>query len=59
MSWWDGGSWHDKMCFTQGFEGHIERDYLNIDQSYHLKYLDELCLPYYEKLYTYRLPLNS
>ncbi len=58
-SWWDGGSWHDKICFTQGFEEHIERNYLKIDESDRLKSLYELCLPYYEKLYAYRLKLSS
>ncbi len=57
-SWWDGGSWHDKMSFTQGFEEYIERDYLNIDESDRLQSLYELCLPYYEKLYDYRLRLS-
>ena len=55
ISWWDGGSWHDKIILTKGFEEKINRNYLKIDESDRLKNLYELCWPYYEKLYAYRL----
>ncbi len=61
-SWWEGGSWRDQMSLTRGFAeqtNHRPYQYLKIDESDHLKSLYELCLPYYEKLYANRLPVNS
>jgi hypothetical protein len=46
------------MYFTRGFEENIERNYLKINESDRLKFLYELCLPYYENLYAYRLKLS-
>lgn len=58
-SWWDGGSWHDRMTLTTGFSEQVDRNYLTINESDRLKHLYDLCLPYYEKLYEHRLAIAS
>lgn len=58
-SWWDGGSWRDRASLTTGFSEQINPNYLSVNDSDRLKHLYELCLPYYEKLYVYRLRSSS
>ena len=59
MSWWDGGSWHDSMSVTRTFCEQVNSHYLTIDESDRLKSYYELCLPYYEKLHSYRLRVDA
>ncbi|NET60603.1 MAG: sulfotransferase family protein [Symploca sp. SIO2E6] len=59
MSWWDGGSWHDRVSVTKEFSEQLNPHYLDVNDSERLKYLYDLCLPYYEKLYAYRLRSSS
>ncbi len=55
ISWWNQGDWFDTVSLSSGFQEQINTRYLNVNESDYLKYLYDLCLPYYEKLYAHRL----
>ncbi|MDM8541177.1 hypothetical protein QUF90_08820 [Desulfococcaceae bacterium HSG9] len=56
VSWWDGGSdWHDYLSTTKGFQKQTKSFYSNVNENDVLKRLYDICLPYYEKLYTHRV----
>ena len=56
---WGNESWLDTLSVSQGFYKTINNNYLNVNDSDRLKSLYDLCLPYYQKLYAYRLQDTS
>ena len=52
---WTEGHWLDTLSVSRGFEKTSNSSYLDINDSDRLKSLYDLCLPYYQKLYAYRL----
>lgn len=59
VSWYDEGSWHSNLITTTGFQEQNNPDYLTIDENDDLKRLYDLCLPYYEKLHSYKLSADE
>lgn len=59
IGWWDGGSWHNHLRTSRGFQEQTNPPYLNVNEHDELKRLYDLCLPYYEKLYAHRLRIND
>lgn len=55
MCWWEEGSWHNELSVTKGFSEQTRPEYLKINDSDRLKKLYEMCFPYYEKMYEYRI----
>ena len=54
-SWYDGGSWHEKLKGSTGLQPQ-KPGYVDInDAPDYAKELYEACLPHYEHLYQYRL----
>ncbi|MEA5468868.1 hypothetical protein [Spirulina sp. 06S082] len=51
---WEGG-WHTYVQSSTEFKERINRDYVIIKDNEHLRQSYEFCLPYYKKLYEYRL----
>lgn len=51
---WEG-SWHSEVQSSRGFEKYPKKDPVSIEDNEHLQKAYEFCLPYYEKLYEYRL----
>ncbi|NEQ76220.1 MAG: sulfotransferase family protein [Okeania sp. SIO2D1] len=54
---WEGG-WHNYVLSSQGFKEREKKDYVRIEDNEHLKKAYEFCLPYYQKLYEYRLRIE-
>ena len=54
---WEGG-WHNYVLSSQGFKEREKKDYIRIEDNEYLKKAYEFCLPYYEKLYEYRLVIE-
>ncbi|NER38603.1 MAG: sulfotransferase family protein [Oscillatoria sp. SIO1A7] len=52
---WTEGHWLDTLSVSRGFQKKTNHNYLNVNDSDRLKSLYDLCLPYYQKLYAYRL----
>jgi len=59
ISWCEGGTWVETVSASQGFGETINSQYLKVNDNERLKSLYDLCLPYYEKLYGYRLRASS
>ena len=57
VSWYDGGSWHDKLAASDGLKKQ-PRDYPDISETPDwVREMYEMVLPHYEYLHTYRLKL--
>jgi len=62
MCWWDKGSWHDSTSASTGFTqkaSSTSGKYTQVNENPHLQELYDLCMPYYEKLYQYRIQVPS
>ena len=52
------GGWHTYLESSQGFKEKDKKDYVKIEDNENLKKAYEFCLPYYQKLYEYRLRIE-
>jgi len=54
---WDGGTWVTNAMFSTGFKEQNTDNYVAVEDNQHLQNAYNFCLPYYEKLYEYKLPI--
>ena len=54
-NWWEGTNWHPHLEKSRGFKEGSNPNYVAVDENEHLKRSYEFCLPFYQKLYEYRL----
>ena len=53
--YWDSNIWHSQVERSRGFEKQYKNNYVNIHENSYLNKMYHLCLPFYQKLYDYRI----
>jgi hypothetical protein len=54
VSWYDKGSWHDKLRESRGFVKQ-KREYLSVDANNHLRHAYDACKPHFDALRAHRM----